>query len=193
MVLKKFDSRFMSSERNLVISSSIFRISASNRSRMLLNSESITLKSPNLIGMSRLTPLLCAIYMRMRFSSVVCVFNDVCTREPDGCRKSYVYRRRFGNSERNRLSTRRFDWQMLLDGKRLWRKLETATRDVHRHTAAMLTYERTLSSRPARIRVYMSGKSNTHPRPCARAPFSRGCWLHAHARCVGDGDNNVVV
>lgn len=63
VVLKKFDSRFMSSERNLVISSSIFRISASNRSRMLLNSESITLKSPNLIGMSRLTPLLCAIYV----------------------------------------------------------------------------------------------------------------------------------
>jgi len=53
----------MSSERNLVISSSIFRISASKRSRMLLNSESITLKSPNLIGMSRLTPVLCAIYI----------------------------------------------------------------------------------------------------------------------------------
>lgn len=51
-VLKKLlDSRFISSDRNLVISSSIFLISASNLSRMLLNSESITLKSPNLIGM----------------------------------------------------------------------------------------------------------------------------------------------
>jgi len=51
VVLKKLDSLFMSSERNLVISSSIFRISASKRSRMLLNSESMTLKSPSLMGM----------------------------------------------------------------------------------------------------------------------------------------------
>lgn len=55
VVLKKFDSRFISSDLNFVISSSIFRISASNRSLMLLNSVSITLKSPNLIGMSRFT------------------------------------------------------------------------------------------------------------------------------------------
>lgn len=56
-VLKKLDSRFINSERNLVISSSILRISASKRSRMLLNSLSMTLKSPNLMGMLCLRPL----------------------------------------------------------------------------------------------------------------------------------------
>lgn len=56
-VLKKLDSRFINSERNLVISSSILRISASKRSRMLLNSLSMTLKSPNLIGILCLRPL----------------------------------------------------------------------------------------------------------------------------------------
>lgn len=55
MLLKKLlDSLFINSERNLLISSSIFRISASNRSLMLLNSVSMTLKSPSLMGMSRL-------------------------------------------------------------------------------------------------------------------------------------------
>lgn len=56
-VLKKFDSRFINSDLNLVISSSILRISASKRSRMLENSLSMTLKSPNLMGMLRLWPL----------------------------------------------------------------------------------------------------------------------------------------
>lgn len=48
---KLLDSLFINSERNLLISSSIFRISASNLSLMLLNSVSITLKSPSLMGM----------------------------------------------------------------------------------------------------------------------------------------------
>lgn len=47
---KKFASRFISSWRNLAISSSILRISESKRSRMLLNSVSMTLKSPSLMG-----------------------------------------------------------------------------------------------------------------------------------------------
>lgn len=47
---KLFCSRLINSDRNLAISSSIFRISESNRSRMLENSESMTLKSPILIG-----------------------------------------------------------------------------------------------------------------------------------------------
>ena len=44
-------SRLSSSDRNLVISSSILRISASKRSRIELNSESKTEKSPNFTGM----------------------------------------------------------------------------------------------------------------------------------------------
>lgn len=48
----------MSSDRNLPISSSIFLISASNLSRILLNSVSITLKSPILMGMLRLRDIL---------------------------------------------------------------------------------------------------------------------------------------
>ena len=57
VLLKKlFDSLFISSDLNLLISSSIFRISASNLSLILLNSVSITLKSPNLMGMSRRIP-----------------------------------------------------------------------------------------------------------------------------------------
>lgn len=48
----------MSSDRNLPISSSIFLISASKRSLMLLNSVSITLKSPILMGMLRLRDIL---------------------------------------------------------------------------------------------------------------------------------------
>lgn len=51
---KKFASRFISSDRNLAISSSILRISLSKRSRMLENSVSMTLKSPSLMGMLRL-------------------------------------------------------------------------------------------------------------------------------------------
>lgn len=59
VLLKKLlDSLFISSERNLLISSSIFLISASNRSLMLLNSVSITLKSPSLMGISRLMDIL---------------------------------------------------------------------------------------------------------------------------------------
>lgn len=51
--LEKTDdcSRLSSSDRNLVISSSILRISASKRSRIELNSESKTEKSPNFTGM----------------------------------------------------------------------------------------------------------------------------------------------
>lgn len=52
---KKFCcSRFSSSDLNLAISSSIFRMSASKRSRMFENSVSMTLKSPNFMGMLRL-------------------------------------------------------------------------------------------------------------------------------------------
>lgn len=47
---KKFASRDINSCRNLFISSSILRISASKRSRMLENSVSRMLKSPNLMG-----------------------------------------------------------------------------------------------------------------------------------------------
>lgn len=65
---KKLASRFISSWRNLAISSSILRISESKRSRMLLNSVSITLKSPNLMGIFLL--LASAIF---NFSVFVCV------------------------------------------------------------------------------------------------------------------------
>ena len=44
-------SRLSNSERKRVISSSILRISESKRSRIELNSESKTLKSPSLTGM----------------------------------------------------------------------------------------------------------------------------------------------
>lgn len=47
----------MSSDLNLLISSSIFLISASNLSLMLENSVSMTEKSPNLMGMFLLRPL----------------------------------------------------------------------------------------------------------------------------------------
>lgn len=65
-------SRFISSLRNRDISSSIFLISASKRSRMLENSVSITLKSPSLIGMLRLIPL-------SAMFPPVCVHSKVCT------------------------------------------------------------------------------------------------------------------
>ena len=48
--LRMFESLLSNSPRNLFISSSIFRISASNRSRMLPNSASITEKSPIRMG-----------------------------------------------------------------------------------------------------------------------------------------------
>lgn len=57
LFVKKLDSRVMSSDRKRAISSSIFLISASNRSLMLLNSVSMTLKSPNLMGILRFIPL----------------------------------------------------------------------------------------------------------------------------------------
>lgn len=57
VVSKKFDSRFSKSDLNLDISSSIFLISSSKRSRIDANSVSMTLKLPNLTGISRLIPL----------------------------------------------------------------------------------------------------------------------------------------
>jgi len=62
---KKLASRFISSWRNLAISSSILRISESKRSRMLLNSVSMTLKSPSLMGIFLL--LASAIFVRLVF------------------------------------------------------------------------------------------------------------------------------
>lgn len=66
-VLEKMEdcSRFSNSERKRVISSSILRISESNRSRIELNSESKTLKSPNLMGIMFL--LLSAIFFLIGF------------------------------------------------------------------------------------------------------------------------------
>lgn len=94
--VKKLDSLVMSSDRKRAISSSIFLISASNRSRMLLNSVSMTLKSPNLMGMFRFIPLsaisvteqvnsLCNVGV----SSLLYVYLFWCTRCATGERKAY--------------------------------------------------------------------------------------------------------
>ena len=59
-------SRLSNSERKRVISSSILRMSESKRSRIELNSESRTLKSPSLTGIMFL-PAILNIHLRKQF------------------------------------------------------------------------------------------------------------------------------
>lgn len=115
--------------------------------------------------------VMCHLYAYAFLECCVCVCSTTCAREnPTG-----VGRVAFVDGAYSDLCSaglgKWWEFRDVLIGKSfrrgndLWRKLETATRDVRKHNDTMLTYERTLSSRPVRTRVYMSGKSNTHPRP----------------------------
>lgn len=64
-------SRLSNSERKRVISSSILRISESKRSRIELNSESRTLKSPSLMGIIFL-PAIFDFYNTLQFKQNEC-------------------------------------------------------------------------------------------------------------------------